>query len=77
MRHNTTNISHVPTPAPVRLLMRLASAGFVVAGLGVVGNAVFSGGGADRSPWIVAAEEDTRDFLDERAAAHLRQLRKR
>ncbi len=59
------------------MLMRVASAGFVVAGLGVVGNAVFGDDDADRSPWIVAAEENTRDFLDERAAVHLRELRKR
>jgi hypothetical protein len=69
--------SHAPTPAPIRLLVRVASAGFVVAGLGVVGNAVFGDADADRSPWIVATEENTRDFLDERAAAHLRELRKR
>ncbi len=77
MRHRTSNASHLPTPAPIRLLTRVASAGFVVAGLGVAGNAVFGDEDADRSPWIVAAEENTRDFLDERAAAHLRELRKR
>ena len=77
MRHHTSTPSHLPTPAPIRMLMRVASAGFVVAGLGVVGNAVFGDDAADRSPWIVATEETTRDFLDERAAAHLRELRKR
>jgi hypothetical protein len=77
MRHHTSTPSHVPTPAPIRLLMRVASAGFVVAGLGVAGNAVFGDDDAVRSPWIVAVEGNTRDFLDDRAAAHLRELRKR
>jgi hypothetical protein len=77
MRHRSPRTPPVPTsrtPLSARLLRRLGQAGAAVAVVVGVGVAV-SDEPAPPSPQLVAAEEGTRAFLDERAAAHLRRLR--
>lgn len=77
MRHRTHRTPPAPTsrtPLSSRLLKRLGQAGAVAGALVVVGLAV-TDEPAPQSPAMIAAESDTRAFLDERAAAHLRRLR--
>ena len=57
-----------------RLLQLGAVAGAIVGTVAVIGTALRDGP-APRSASVVAAEDDTRAFLDERAAVHLRRLR--
>lgn len=59
----------------VSVLVRVASVGFALAGIAMLITAHVDDDAAPRSAWIVSSEENTRDFLDQRAAAHLRQLR--
>ena len=59
----------------VSVLVRVASVGFALAGIAMLITAHVDHDAAPRSAWIVSSEENTRDFLDQRAAAHLRQLR--
>jgi len=75
MRHTTPDSTIEPTSVSVSLMARVASVGFALAGLGMLITAYVDDDAAPRSAWIVSSEEDTRDFLDQRAAAHLRQLR--
>ncbi len=63
-------------PLWMRLAKRLAQVGAVVGAGVVVVNAVGDKEPAPPSASIVAAEASTRAFLDERAAHHLRQLRR-
>jgi hypothetical protein len=77
MRQKSSRTPPAPTfraPLSARLLKRLGQAGAVVGALVVVGVAL-DDEPAPPSPQVVAAEQDTRAFLDERAAAHLRRLR--
>lgn len=75
MRHTSPPDSIAPTSVSVRLMTQLASAGFALAGVGMLVTAWVDDDEAPRSAWVVSEEEETRDFLDQRAAAHLRQLR--
>lgn len=76
MRHRSPRTPPAPPtrPLPGRLLKRLGQLGAVAGAVVVVGVALTEAP-APVSPQMVAAEEDTRAFLDERAAAHLRRLR--
>ena len=75
MRQTSQHSTLHPTSSSVSLVTRVASAGFALAGLGVLVSAAFDDDSAPRSAWVVESEEGTREFLDQRAAAHLRQLR--
>lgn len=65
-----------PRSIPMRVLGRVASVGAVVVGVAVVGNVVGTSAPPPRSDYVVEAESPTRQFLDQRAAAHLRVLRR-
>lgn len=79
MRQKSSRTPPPPTsraPLSARLLKRLGQAGAVVGAFVVVGVALDDEPPpAPPAPQVVAAEQDTRAFLDERAAAHLRRLR--
>jgi hypothetical protein len=77
MRQKSSRTPPAPTSRTslsTRLLKRLGQAGAVAGALVVVGVALDEEP-APPSPQVVAAEQETRAFLDERAAAHLRRLR--
>lgn len=79
MRQKSSRTAPVPTSRSTlsaRLWRRLGQAGAVAGTLIVVGFAL-ADEPAPPSPQVVAAEQETRAFLDERAAAHLRRLRAR
>jgi hypothetical protein len=57
-----------------RLGIRLLQLGAVAGAIAVVGHAMRDEP-VQRSHSVIAAEDDTRAFLDERAAVHLRRLR--
>ena len=79
MRHTSSRTAPVPTkraPLPARLWRRLGQAGAVAGTMMVVGLAL-TDEPTPPSAQVVAAEQETRAFLDERAAAHLRRLRAR
>ncbi len=75
MRAPTTDSTLHPTSVPVRTLTRVASAGLLVVAIAAVGNAIAGKETPMPSDYVVDAEAPTRQFLDQRAAAHLRQLR--
>ena len=72
--HQRTS-AHTPS-LWLRLAKRLGKAGAVAGAIFVVANAVSDDEPAPPSASMVAAEASTRAFLDERAAHHLRQLRR-
>jgi hypothetical protein len=57
------------------LLKRTGQAGAVVGAIVVLGVSVFGREPAPPAAFVQTAERETRAFLDERAAAHLRRLR--